>query len=213
MTRKSWRFAAPKLAILTVALALALFQARAHAATVVSVGGAADTGINIGADEAAAVAFSLDADLRNVTIEANANCVLTCVGGIFLQQDFLGPSAVFSQTLVGQSFPSAPGISLPFLAAGRYFLVIDIDTGDAAWLGSSAPDIVSNGGSFDGVLFADPADTFAPRSNFDFLFDTDLQFTVTGDTTDAPPVPLPPAGWMLIAGLGVLVAIRRRGRV
>lgn len=191
-----------------VSIFLVLAASNLHAATVLMVDGTTDSGVTMAGStptaQAAAVAFSLNTAISNVTITADVTCVLTCSGGVFLHQNAMGPGVPFGDTLFSGAFPTTTSLSLASLAAGNYFLVYLITAGTAVWDTTSTPNVTSNNASVLGTLFADDADAFAPRSVFQSLFRTNLKFSVSG-TRPVPPViaavPLPGTGGFLVLSL------------
>jgi hypothetical protein len=187
-----------------VSLVAALAPSAAHADLILQVSGPANAGESLSADEAAAAAFSLAGALSDVTITATVSCV-SCAGGIWLNENEIGPGTSLSDTLFGESYPGTSSVTLSSLAAGAYFLIFSATSGDIAWEGSNPAMVTSNDGSsaLGDFLASSCTDPLAPLCNFSAVFGVGLNFTVTG-TPVAPSVPEPPSLPLFATALGAL---------
>lgn len=180
-------------AVLCVCLMASVMSCVANATVIVSVSGQANAGESLGANQAAATAFTLTGALSNVTITATTGCV-NCQGGIWLNENQIGPGTPFGDTLVGNAYPGTTSITLPSLAAGVYFLVFSNNSGTLAWEGSNPAIVVtSNGASASGDFLASSCtNPLAPLCTFTSVFSVGLNYTVTGT-----PVPEPSSSLLL----------------
>lgn len=196
---------------LCIATVIAMAPPAARAEVILSVSGPANTGENLSANQAAAAAFTLTGALSDVTITAPTSCV-SCLGGIWLNQTEIGPGTPLSDTLVGESYPGTSSIKVSSLAAGTYFLIFSVNSGNTAWEGSNPTTVVSNDGATASgdFLATSCTDPLAPLCNFSAVFNVGLNFTVTG-TPGSASVPEPGSLALFATGLGALgIRLRRR---
>jgi hypothetical protein len=189
---------------LGLSMIAALAPCAANADVILSVSGPANTGETLSANQAAAAAFSLAGTVSDVTITATVSCV-SCLGGIWLNENEIGPGTPNSDTLFGESFPGTTSVTLSSLAAATYFLVFSVESGDVAWEGSNPPTVTSiDGASAAGDFLATSCtDPLAPLCNFSSVFGVGLNFTVTG-TPISPAVPEPGSLALFATALGGL---------
>jgi hypothetical protein len=196
---------------LGLSMIAALAPCAANADVILSVSGPPNTGETLSANQAAAAAFSLAGTVSDVTITATVSCV-SCLGGIWLNENEIGPGTPNSDTLFGESFPGTTSVTLSSLAAATYFLVFSVESGNVAWEGSNPPTVTSiDGASAPGDFLATSCtDPLAPLCNFSSVFGVGLNFTVTG-TPISPAVPEPGSLALFATALGGLgIAAHRR---
>jgi hypothetical protein len=189
---------------LGLSMIAALAPSAANADVILSVSGPANTGETLSANQAAAAAFSLAGAVSDVTITATVSCV-SCLGGIWLNENEIGPGTPNSDTLFGESFPGTTSVMLSSLAASTYFLVFSVESGDVAWQGSNPPTVTSIDGASaaSDFLATSCTDPLAPLCNFSSVFGVGLNFTVSG--TPVPPSVSEPRSLALFAtALGAL---------
>jgi hypothetical protein len=194
---------------IAVFLALGSLPARA---SIISVGGAGDTGQIIGPDEAVAISFQLTQSFTDVSISAPIYS-FGASGGLWLQQNAIGPTASFADVIGAEPFNSssvAPFFTGLTLDPGLYFLILSVDSGSAAWTGSLAPVEVVGAGAALGLEFrASDLEPFVPQTDFSVLFAPgSLHYTVDG--RPATQVPVPSAVALTGLGLLSLAGLRRR---
>jgi len=201
--------------LLTVLLICGLLPAHANAVLIVDVGGRNDTGALIGAgfdDEAAAMAFSIDEGLTDVTLSAPIACI-SCSGAIWLHRNRIGNTGSLGDLVTAERFDSssstAPLFSGLELDPGLYFLIASIETGFGVWSGSSlgAAAVTLASGATAGPYFTSDTGTgFAPLNDFDVVLDGLLHLSVAGARLAEVPEP----GSLLLFGMAFLALLRRR---
>lgn len=172
-------------------------------------------------------------DTASSSINITETCVFGCVS---LEADFAAGADAFSWTPTGPNDMTYEGDFIDWTVGARGASFFDVEV----TLAFSAPDAASGsttggGGaaSFTSSLFGivsggyltwdGPATiNFAQGSSIDAIFDgtialglgttttTGAKFVGNDIVADIAPVPLPAAGWLLIAGVGGLGAMSRR---
>ncbi len=209
MIRKTKMLLPAILASLTFATA-----AEAGLITVIDVNGDRTDFQQVDAGQSAGVAFTLGGTLFDTTILPDIFCQ-TCTGLLLLMQNNVGPDAELTDLVAAVEFAdgAAPGVAGGDLDAGTYFLVLQITSGFAGWIGNDNALVDETFGSFYELsLFADELNTdstFAGRSNFSALFGFDYFFSVDGETVT---VPEPGTLALLLFGLLALASRRRTMR-
>jgi hypothetical protein len=181
-------------------------------ASIISVGGAGDTGQIVGVDEAVAISFQLTQSFTDVSIGAPIYS-FDASGGLWLQKNAIGPTASFADVIGAEPFNSSsvtPFFTGLTLGPGLYFLILSVDSGSAAWTGSTAPVEVVGAGASLGLEFnASDLEPFVPLTDFSVLFAPgSLHYSVEGRPVVLVPVP----SALALAGLGLLslAGLRRR---
>lgn len=188
--------------------------AQADLITAIDVSGDRTDFLQVDAGQSAGVGFTLGGTLFDTTILPDIFCQ-ACSGVLLLMQGNVGPTAALTDLVAAVEFAdgAAPDLAAGDLDADTYFLILQITSGFAGWIGSDDASLTETFGSFYELsLFADEFNTdttFAGRSDFSALFGFDNYFSVDGDTVSVPePGTLP----LLLFG-GALLFVSRRQKM
>ena len=182
---------------------------KAAPVTLLDVSGAGDTGQTINADEAVAVSFTISATFDNVTVSSPLLCI-GCTGGLTLIKNQIGPGASAGDVVASLNLDvntTTPYFAPMTLDSGTYFLVASIDSGSAAWVGSSIPAVTEATNVTHGLDFvATTTDPFAPQSDYNVILGgSALHYTITS-------VPEPASFTALGAAFLTVAGVRGRRR-
>lgn len=187
----------------------------ADAATLLSVGGPNNSGSSVGTGgvEAVAVSFTLSNDFDNLALSAPISCFV-CSGGLYLHSNALGPTSSTGDLVTAAAFnsdSSGPYFEDVDLAAGVYFMILEISSGFAIWEGSDAPSVLSSPSVTAGPDFiSTDVSGFVPTSPFGIL---SVGGGLSFELTQAPAVvPLPASMTFSILGLLGLGYMRRKSK-
>lgn len=200
-----------------LAMALACTGAALQAQPLLTVTGPSTLGHTIRSNQAAAVSFTLTRAFEDVTATADLSG-LSPRGGVFLMRD-LGPGTGFADivaakdlaaiTFAGSDTVLFSGLNL---VAGDYAIVVASDQSARdsliIWNGSrtAQASVTAAAGVIDGIdLFSTNTAEFPPASVFSATFDRSAHFALS-----IPTIPEPSAGWLLFAGMGLMMGLRRR---
>ncbi|MEL6957707.1 MAG: VPLPA-CTERM sorting domain-containing protein [Pseudomonadota bacterium] len=197
----------------------AVLPAPADAATILTI--EADDGTELlrpGATEGLALVFELFQDTSDVSIRIDTLCLTICETEIFLSKrnvfDGIGPASAIEivDPAGGGALALFDGLSLP---KGIYSLVVRGTSGFFGWQGTTSPTaantptgaVVAVGAVESLIPGYAPSSTWVPFS----AFTPSIRISGTVPQVVQPSqVPLPAAGWLLVASIGGLAVIRRR---
>lgn len=174
---------------LVAALVIPAAAVVSQSVTVLDVSGAGDIGQTCNVRQAVATSFVISSAFTNVSVSAPV-LGFSATGGMWLIRSQLGPGTTLSHVVDAQAYSSASpfGFRGLSLSPGTYFLVLHIDTGFAAWPGSTSPTINAHPDASVGLDFrVNSLAGFVPASNFGAILGQGrLHVNVVGEPAVAP---------------------------
>jgi hypothetical protein len=184
--------------------------------------GAESVGLSV-PNGAIGTSFTAGADIIVETISFDLRCVSACGGEVVLLEGTPGPTARPRSFVRRDAFGFDSGGTFTLdLFDGvaleeslTYSIVLSMTAGNAIWFQNVDPTLTEEGLT-DGADFA--AQTLDPNASYRSVFSTLPQsggafdYTITGEAPalSPTPVPLPASSLLILSGLGLCFALKRR---